>query len=247
MVRDPAGRPLNAAEIAVGDSLSTLSDSKGEFTLHGVPTGTVQLDFRRIGYHPYSVGLQTQPGTTGVSVAATLVPNTTQVLGTVVIEGKIKDTNLFANGFYKRSRLATGTFFTPERMAHTAVSLGTMLMEVPQVKVARTKGNVTIPMGIAAYTMGGPLYCKLSVFLDGILELSANETGIDALIAQDQVRAIEVYPKPEMVPAQVRGLAPKQPVGGAVSARGATIGDSFYECGVILIWTKQTNIGSNSQ
>ena len=252
VVRDPAGRPLKVAEISVGDSLWAFTDAKGEFTLDSVPTGSVQIDFRRVGYKAHSVTLQTRPKTTGVSVAATLVPNTTTVLGTVVIRGKAVDRDLLANGFYKRATSAQGYFFSPERMQKTQVSIGTMLNEVPQLRLGRTKGNVVVPMAAGSTGTVGTLYCKMDVFLDGVFVPWATETGIDDVVAQYDVKAVEVYPRESSIPPQLRGVAPTQTVAqlndlGTIRAEGQPLGTGNVQCGAILLWTKSARISERAK
>lgn len=113
---------------------------RGTIYLRGLPTGTVQLMIRRIGYRSVSVGLVAKPDTRGVSIAAKMTPNET-TLGTVVIEGKKVDLALFQNGFYTRQKNADGYFFPPERLEKTAAALSTMMNEIPSVKVAHLRGR----------------------------------------------------------------------------------------------------------
>jgi len=237
IVHDVAGMPLEGAEFSVGEGISTLSDEKGAFVLRGVPTGSVQLVIRRVGYRPVSVALVTKPDTRAVSIESTLTPNET-TLGTVIIEGKKLDRALFENGFYDRQKKSDGHFFPPERMEKTAASLSTLMNEVPSLRVARSRGGVSIPMGVGGHGMGGPIYCRLNVFLDGTYLPWATEAGIDAVVAEQDVKAIEVYSRPESVPRQIRGTAGAQSVGGPRSGGGEGLGPGSVNCGAILIWSK---------
>ena len=233
-MRDTAGMPLSGAAVSAGEGLSTLSDEKGEFTLRSLPTGTVQLMIRRIGYRSVSVGLVAKPDTRGVSIAARMTPNET-TLGTVVIEGKKVDLALFQNGFYTRQKNADGYFFPPDRLEKTAASLSTMMNEIPSVRVAHVRG-AAIPMAVGGHGMNGPIYCRMNVFLDGTLVPWAKEDGLDAVIAEGDVKAIEVYSRPESIPNQIRGIAGSQAVGSQITAGGRGAGS--VNCGAILIWSK---------
>jgi hypothetical protein len=235
VVRDTVGMPLSGAQVSA-EGLSTLTDEKGEFALHGLPTGTVQLTIRRIGYREVSVGLVAKPDTRGVSIAAKMTPNET-TLGTVVIEGKKVDLALFQNGFYTRQKDADGYFFPPERLAKTAASMSTMMNEIPSVKVAYSHG-AAIPMAVGGHGMNGPIYCRMNVFLDGTYVPWAKSDGLDAVIAEQDVKAIEVYTRPESVPNTIRGVAGAQSVASQVTTGGRGLGAGSVNCGAILIWSK---------
>jgi len=235
VVKDNVGNPITGAQISVG-TLSALSDSNGNFALPGVPRGTIDLAVRRIGFIAQAVSLETKPDVTGVSIAVTMVPNAVS-LGTIVIEGKTLDRDLWTKGFYKRKDLGRGYFFTPEQMAHTKISLSSLISEVPSVSIRTLRGGTRVPLAQVGGGIGGPRYCPMNVFLDGQYLSYAPQMGIDNLIAQQDVKAIEVYNRPSEVPNAIDGLGGFGSSGVAISNPAFAAG-GMSECGVILLWSK---------
>ena len=235
VVQDLNGAPLNGAEIISSADVRAVTNREGQFTLSNVPPGSDVL-VRRIGYQPQSFAVRTEPDVTGVSVRVSLAP-TAVSLGTMVIEGKRVDRQLWENGFYKRERAGSGVFFSPERLEHTAASVGTLMNEVPSLRLDRTRGNSTA----LARSPDGMSYCKMNVFLDGVYLRWATDAGLDNVIPRDEVKAIEVYNRADMVPNVIKGLAGAQAGSPYAGTRnGGSIGDGYKECGAILIWSKSS-------
>jgi hypothetical protein len=233
VVHDTNGQPLVGAEVIAGPDLRTVTGATGEFTIPGIPRGTIDVLIRRIGYQPATFGLETEPDVNGVSIAATLSPALVE-LRTVVVEGKKLDLDLWQNGFYSRELRGMGVFFSPERLQRSGASVSTLMQEVPSVQL-RGRPGAMVPVARAS---DGFSYCTMDVFLDGSYIRWAGEVGIDNLLARDDVRAIEVYNRPGMVPNVLRGPAGAQQTGGYAASGNNLIGGSFKECGAILIWTK---------
>jgi hypothetical protein len=236
VVQDLGDRPLRAAEIIASADVRTVTDTAGQFTLANVTPGS-DIMVRRIGYQPQTFAIQTDSDVSGVSVKITLVPMAVS-LGTMVIEGKKVDRQLWLNGFYKRQLVSFGVFFTPERLERTGASIATLMNEVPSLRVNHNRGTSTVLGRSASATT----YCRMNVFLDGVFVPYAHDIGVDNVIGRDDVKAIEVYPRPLMVPAMIRGLATFQ--GGSTFAGtrvGGSVGGSYIECGAILIWSKWPN------
>src|SRR4029079_6718338 len=52
-VTDSTGIPITDVEVsAVGISVSSVTDERGEFRLEGLPTGQITLRARRLGFNP---------------------------------------------------------------------------------------------------------------------------------------------------------------------------------------------------
>jgi hypothetical protein len=236
VVKDEAGNPVSGAQITVGRELSAFSDPLGNFSLPGVPRGTIDLLVRRIGFQANSASLETKPDVAGVTIAVTMVPNPI-TLGTVVIAGKTLDRDLWMKGFYKRQHLGRGYFFTPEQLARTSTSLSTLISEVPSVTLAVGRGNTRVPLARAGTSVFGPRYCAMNVFVDGQFLKFAAEEGIDNVIAQRDVKAIEVYSRASQVPNAIGGIAGFGTSGVAISNPAFAAGGTS-ECGVILLWSK---------
>jgi hypothetical protein len=186
-----------------------------------------------------------------------LVPNS-QLLRTIVVEGRAYDRELWANGFYHRQKIASGSFFDPDDLAHFGGSgVGSVLHEVPRVQVEWQNGQ-----DYAFSTVAGNR-CRMNVFIDGMFQRAAmpgpsprapgssvsgsDALGLSELIDFRDIRAIEVYPRASSVPTQFSRMGP--PAGhqgnpmpripsptGAVSGSGTENQDAA--CGAIVIWTK---------
>jgi hypothetical protein len=84
----------------------------------------------------------------------------------------------------------------------------------------------------------------LNVFLDGQYLSWAAQVGIDNVVAQGDVKAIEVYSRPSEVPNAITGIGGFGSGGVAISSPGSVSG---IECGVILLWTKPVGEEKNSK
>jgi hypothetical protein len=234
VVKTKDGEPLQAAEVIAGEIRAITNDS-GSFTLRNVPGGSVFLVVRRIGYVPGTLSFDTEPALREVTLEARLVPSAV-TLGTVVIEGKTMDRQLWQSGYYKRKTLGDGVFFDPERMRHTAASLSTIMQEVPQVQIQTARGGARIPMGKRGAGIGGQILCPLNVFLDGHYIPWASQVGIDDVIAQQDIKAIEVYPR--RIPSSLRAPGGSVSVGSGFTIAGIEMASANIECGAILLWSK---------
>jgi hypothetical protein len=235
VVKTADGELLRGAEVMAGEMLAISNDS-GAFVLRNVPGGSVFLVVRRIGYIPGTLSFDTEPALREVSIEARLIPSAVR-LGTVVVEGKSMDRALWQSGYYKRKTLGDGVFFDPERMNRTAANLSTLMQEVPQVQIITKRGGVRVPAARMASGVGGAVLCPLNVFLDGKFIPWASQTGIDEVIAQQDVKAMEVYPR--RIPTSLRpGGAGSHSVGSGFSIAGVEMGSANIECGAIMLWSK---------
>ncbi len=242
VVRDPDGRALAAAEIIVDSENRAVSNSRGEFTIPGLPAGIVEFTARRIGYQPTTTAIDIQPGLT-VQLAIKLVPAVVQ-LGTMVIEGKAVDKALWQTGFYQRQNSGMGHYFDSEYMRRHQASLGALMENVAAVRVDRGTGGRGGPIATGPRPDGSR--CALNVFVDGNLVPWAGTTGIDDVVGRDDVLAVEVYPRASEMPAKIAGRGGATGVGsvGTVNLQGASLqlGAGFSECGAVLIWTKPLEV-----
>ena len=233
VVSSAAGTPLSDAEVVAAPDLRALTNAEGRFTLSGVVPGS-DIMVRRIGYQTRTFAVETEANVTGVSVKVTLAPTAVN-LGAMLIQEKTVDQGLWQRGFYRRELTGAGMFFSPERLEHSQASVGTLMTEVPSVKLDRSMGNLTAfvraPDGIR--------YCAMNVFLDGNYLPWATSVGLDNVIGRDDVLAIEVYNRAELVPSMIKRLAgAEQGPASATSLSGPAAGGTFTECGAIVIWSK---------
>jgi hypothetical protein len=226
VVVDSEGAPLSGAEVYTANGERAISDASGEFVLSNLTDRSVSLFVRRIGYAAVSLGFDAEAAVSVISIRARLIP-VAVTLGTVVVEGRTMDKDLWNQGFYKRMNGATiGAFFTPERLAHSSVNVSTLISEVPRVRMTVGRGGVAV--ATAPYK-GGTEYCTLSVVIDGVAFSSSfiAQVGIDNLVNVSEVKAIEVYLTAGRIPNVLAGR-------GGVGFGGS----DGVECGTIIVWTK---------
>jgi hypothetical protein len=236
VVRDREGRALAAAEVFVDDAHRVITNSRGEFTIPGLPAGIVEFTARRIGYSPITTAVQVDPGVT-VHLAVKLVPAAIQ-LGTIVVEGKRMDKALWQTGFYQRQLQGRGTYFDDDYLRRFGAGLGALMTNVPTVRITRASNGSALAVG----KLPNGSDCPLNIFVDGNIIPWATNTGLDDIVNRDDVLAVEVYPRASEMPARISGLGGTGGLGtiGTVNLTGASLqsNSSSADCGAVLIWTK---------
>jgi hypothetical protein len=233
VVSNAAGTPLNDAEVVAESNLRALTNIEGRFTLSGVAPGS-DITVRRMGYQTRTFAVETEANVTGVTVKVTLALAAVN-LGAILIQETTVDQGLWQRGFYRRELGGAGVFFSPERLDHTRSSLGALMTEVPSVKLERSMGNLTA----LVRAPDGIRYCAMNVFLDGNYLPWATSVGLDNVIGKEDMLAIEVYNRAELVPLMIKRLAgAEQGPASATSQSGPAAGGTFTDCGAIVIWSK---------
>ena len=237
IVRDREGRPLAAAEVIVDGEHRTITNSRGEFSIPGLSAGLIEFTTRRIGYSPVTSAVQVDPGLRAVHLAVKLVPIALE-LGTIVVEGKRLDKNLWQTGFYRRQELGNGAYFDDTYLKTFEASIASLMSTVSSVYVDRSSNGVAVALG----RLPNGASCPLSVYVDGNYISWAREQGLDDVVNRDDILGIEVYARASEMPARISGLGGATGTGaiGTVNIRGGSVqgGQVFGECGSILIWTK---------
>jgi hypothetical protein len=237
VVRDREGRALAAAEVIVDDTHRTITNSRGEFSISDLDAGLISFTARRIGYTPAITAIQIDPGVT-VQLAVKLVPAAIE-LGTIVVEGRRMDKALWQTGFYQRQMTGLGHYFDDAYLSTFHAGLGSLLTNVPSVRVDRGNNGSAIALG----KLGNGSDCALSVYLDGNYLAWGNQISLDDVINRDDILAVEVYPRASEMPMRISGLGGKSGLGtiGTVPLNGnssVNASNTVGECGAILIWTK---------
>jgi hypothetical protein len=228
--------PIAHANVFAGRQGRIASDDSGGFVAR-VPTGSVRLEVRRLGYRPAVTELNAV-GDTAIEIVMLQVAHG---LPEERVTASAID-HLSRRGFYDRMRdgdrgLVTGYFITPEDIeARRPMRASQLLERVPGVKLLATGGSNVIPVGMND--------CAMTVYLDGARLLLANqgagkgsegmsmqrlregrregkvipEGSFDALIGVTSVTGIEIYPRGTRAPAIYQQL------------NGT--------CGIIVVWTK---------
>ena len=237
-VRDTSGQPLPLVLVTV--ALDTprigITDSAGAYRLDGIPPGVHRVTFRRIGFQPAEFSLLVDPDV-GQRVTIELVAASVPI-DSILITGRIVYTELAVAGFYERERqrregAGVGRFIMPEEMdqlrtmpktSHILEFAGVRLLQVERGLTLWPVGKYNVILrGQPGNILTGP--CQMAVFVDGmeldigLYYIVGSGQGLDAHVAPNDIRAIEVYHSASGTPIQFQ------------STRNA-------QCGSIVIWTK---------
>lgn len=191
-VTDSAGRPIGFATVITDSGPATLAQRDGSFRLSGVHPGPQTFTIKRIGYQPLMFEMEMPVGTT-VTVQLKLLP-VTEVLKSVVIEGKRVSAGLARAGFYERQRSSyNGIFIDPDELKkRTLINTDDVFRGLPSVYVSKD-GNYT-------HLYGRNLRCPMDIYLDG--QSVGPDFNIRRDLPPDWVKAIEIYPSPNNIPPQ---------------------------------------------
>lgn len=212
---DPLGRPLPNAIVGVaGTGRSARTNDAGRFELVELPSGTQLFEARALGFEPLRTPVNIiDADTTTVSYALSrLVMLDTVKVRAIRAAAMGRDMVAFEN----RRRLGNGKFFGPDELnAIDPIRFSDLVWRVPGVRVVPVMGGDRILMR----GFGLTAYCSPDIWLDGMR--LANDGSMDSFISPQWLRAVEVYARSEMAPAQYTGMS---------------------GCGVILLWSGSREI-----
>jgi hypothetical protein len=194
-VRDSAGLALSGARVAlVGDSAFTTTDERGEFTLGSLPSGTHELEGRRVGYAPFREVVDITSGApTAISITLGKPPT---VLATVNVRGSPGSGDGGVEGFAARRSRGIGRFIDRKAIAvHGDVEALELLRGTPGIQVSSLRG-----VTVATWNRSGT-GCRPGYFLDGIA------TDARSLPRATDIEAIEIYAPSEVPPQYAGGSA----------------------------------------
>jgi hypothetical protein len=209
IVRGPDSRPVVGAAVAISGGLtSTQTDSTGQFSLGGAPSGTQTLQVRKIGYEGFERPVTLLPEQTRrvEVILETFVP----VLANVTVRA-VRDETLDRIGFNKRKDAGFGYFVTPEEIdRRNPMKASDLLREIPLLKVTYINNKAQV----SGRGVGSDRNCLIYV-IDGVQW----RENLDDFILPQQVGAIEVYSS-QRLPNDVPGAYNGQ------------------SCDMAIIWTK---------
>jgi hypothetical protein len=217
VVRDTLGRPLHLVAItALGRDTSVVTDDSGRFALTKLPPGPTSISILRIGYRAITFEADL-PGDSTLMVAIRLQPVTT--LGAVVTSAERISKYLARTGFPERVHMGIGSFLSPQQVD----SLSRIFTRPAQL--LRDMRGIDVQCGgtgCIVHTRRPP-DCLL-LFIDGVFA----DGQIDDQLTVGGIAAIEVYERPNKVPAEFQGKLPEK---RGLLSRAAG-------CGAIAVWTK---------
>lgn len=226
-VTDTEGTPLAFATVQLNGGRRFVADDSGRFTVPVHASGRLALLFRRIGFEPEEVRLDTRPDTAlrvRMTAAAATLPE-------YRITASTPFTSLTLGGFYRRvvdaeRGINRGWFITPEELeARRPVVLTSVVENIPNIRV-RQAPRPLAPGGpiIHRQRIEDAMGCPMTVYVDRIKVTPVVRRGvlydehINSLLVPTTLAGMEVYPR--------RAGAPPE----YAIVEGT--------CGVVLIWTK---------
>ena len=213
-VADAVGAAIVKAEILVSNTtFRTETGSDGRFELAGLPSGSVEVTVRRLGFSPAKIPLELEMGE--MRDIRVLLSPVAMVMDSVAVVAEAPAIEKAFGGFEARKSRGFGTFITREQIEKKNPRVTTDLFRtVSGVKLLRENGTPTV----VSNRLGNMAFCPLRYFIDGT-NYPLYGQSIDTMIQVADIGAIEVYPGGATVPPQF---------GGRESA-----------CGIIAIWTRQ--------
>src|SRR2546422_2037849 len=183
------GRPLAGVMITVrGTRIFRVTDSTGTFALAGLPSGRQTVRILYGDSLSYEQGVTLQRGQT--LTLAVLLDVAAVELAPVVVEARSVTALRSLVGFYDRSRLGLGRYYTPEQLERRrGLDLRTLLLEAGlQVRCGLAE---CVPLIVAPSLSdaGSGEACVPTLYLDGGPALTDDLN----LFRVDQLSAIEIY------------------------------------------------------
>ena len=230
IVVDSAGAPVSYANvIAWGSQRRIVGGADGQFRLPLDSSAKREVEFRRIGYHPLTITLDSWPD----SAIRVVMSAATRTLAAVTVAVE-RSQSLAIRGFYERMSdvergINHGFFITPEEIdAPKGARMTDFLQGRPAVRVKMVK--VGGPFGRNPRTGWEPQGidgCQMTIYVDGVRfnslsqlknTVDQNHIFINDLVSANSIAGIEVYPRSVTAPPKYQSL------------NGT--------CGVVLIWTR---------
>jgi len=215
-VLDQTGKAVVGAEISIaGAEPKAVTNDSGAFKLAGLPSGTQELDVRKVSYAPMSMPVDlTARAPRTVTILMRPAPPT---LAKVNVEASKVEKGLNLVGFTDRKKMGLGHFMTEDQIAEKDPQIMTdIFTTMPGIQVNYSSGQ---PVLTSSRTAGGGC---VKYYVDDVPYSEQTPGDINDYMRPEEVSAVEVYNSVD-VPAQY-----------------TQAGNS--SCAVIVIWTK-TKIG----
>lgn len=211
-------RLIPGARVSIPDGPWTEANSRGEWNLSEIPTGTRVLHVRAVGFYPQRVVVDV------VDDAPTIfteLPTMKAVLDTVRVTASRVTRE--SRGFEERRRIGIGRFVTQEDvLRRQPLVTSDILQSIAGLRVERADN----PIDGRRVVMSGALEnrCSPAIYIDGQYMSDLGADDIDAFVRPGEIVGIEVYAGPWAPVQFTRGMA--------------GIGAAGNLCGSIVIWTQ---------
>jgi Carboxypeptidase regulatory-like domain len=214
------GRPLpNAVVRVLGSGSQVRSNATGAFTIADAAPGTQSVEARAIGYAPLRLPLRLRDGEV-TPTTLRLALQRVQLDTVRVTAGKTIRPEVLA--IERRMRTGTGTILDANAIwERSTLFVSDALRRINGVSVVGAGYGQKIFMR----SPFNGAECLANIIIDGLAARSASSGDfvLDDFVSRENVAAIEVYPRANLVPGEFLTQA-----GG---------------CGVVAIWTKQATGG----
>ena len=215
-ILDPAGKPVVGAEVSVlGAEPTAATNDSGTFSLGGVPSGTQQLDVRKVGYAQLSTPVELSIHAPRIVTLA--MHQAPPQLAKVNIQVSKMEKGLAEVGFTRRHKSGLGHYLTEDEIQEKQPQLmSDIFATMPGLHLDYSSGQPVIESGRSA---GGGC---VNYYIDNVPYKEASPGDINDYMRPDEVSAVEVY--------------------NSVDAPGEFSSAGNSGCQVIVVWTK-TKIG----
>jgi len=211
VVTDSAGVPLFGAVVSLANlPLTSRTDARGEFRIVGVPTGSLEVRARRLGFAPE--GQVVEVAADGGRIHFKLAP-LPAMLEQVVVERKPIVYSGRLAGYYQRlERRSGGQFITRADIDRDdSRTLSQLISRSPGIN------RVALRSGGGGVRMRG-MACRPLVWIDGV-PMPAGEVDLDAF-PLNTLHGVEMY------------------LGGTNAPIEYTAQNNRSSCGSILLWSR---------
>ncbi|MCC7054540.1 MAG: carboxypeptidase regulatory-like domain-containing protein [Gemmatimonadaceae bacterium] len=220
-VRTLAGQPVvNAVVRVIGSGTQVRTNDSGAFAVADAASGTQTVEARAIGHNPERQAVTLREGEP-VTVTLRLSVRRVELDTVRVVAGKTLAPEVRA--IERRMRAGVGVILNANTVKERAtVFVSDALRGINGVSVAGVGGSGQMIMMRSPFNGAE---CAANIVVDGLkVQTSGNgEFVLDDYVKRDNVAAIEVYPRSNLVPPEFLTVS-----GG---------------CGVVVVWTKQATGG----
>jgi Carboxypeptidase regulatory-like domain len=220
IVRTLDGRPIaNAVVRVIGSGSQVRSTAAGAFSIADAGAGTQTVEARAIGYQPTRIPVSLRDGEP-TSVIMRLSIQRVQLDTVRVVAGRQIAPEVRA--IERRWQSGVGTVLDAKTVREKAtLFVSDALRGINGVSVTQIGGFGQAVMMRSSFNGAE---CLANIFVDGqLIPKSAGNVTLDDLARKEDVAAIEIYPRSNLIPAEFTNLS--------------------SGCGVVALWTRRATGG----
>ncbi|MDZ7632148.1 MAG: carboxypeptidase regulatory-like domain-containing protein [Gemmatimonadaceae bacterium] len=218
-VRTLDGRPIpNAVVRVLGSGTMVRSTATGTFAIADAGSGTQSVEARAIGYQPYRLPVRLRDGEV-TAVDLRLSIQRVQLDTVRVIAGRQIAPEVRA--IERRMNSGVGTILDAKTIRERSTLFVTDAMRgMAGIQLSRTAGNGQEIL-MRRNVSGDGSFCVANIVLDGqrMPPSSSTNATLDDYVNISDVAAMEVYPRPNLVPPEFLSID--------------------NQCGTVVVWTRR--------